>query len=77
MQLDFGDAKCVCVFDFCCLEKKAYSKNMPNDIIFPCDHQDWQPIKAGQGCKCERAACTTQTPLEMYSRRSQTPRLFC
>ncbi|TNN80943.1 Choline O-acetyltransferase [Liparis tanakae] len=39
--------------------------------------QDWQPVKAAQGCKCERAACTTQAPLEMYSRDSQASRLFC
>ncbi|KAG8000135.1 Choline O-acetyltransferase, partial [Nibea albiflora] len=38
--------------------------------------QDWQSIKAGQGCECERAPCTTQTSLEMYARDSQTPRLF-
>eukprot|EP00064_Thunnus_orientalis_P001615 superscaffoldBa00000111_g1618 len=30
--------------------------------------QDWQSIKAGEGCKCERAACTTQAPLEMMVR---------
>ncbi|KAG7216323.1 hypothetical protein INR49_021727 [Caranx melampygus] len=38
--------------------------------------QDWQPIKAGQSCECQRAACTTQTPLEMYSRDSQAPQVF-
>lgn len=48
-----------------------------NDRVLPCWKQDWQPIKAGQGCECERAACTPQTPLEMHSGDTQTPRLLC
>lgn len=40
-------------------------------------NQDWQPIQAGQGCKCERAACASETPLEMHTRDSQTPGFLC
>lgn len=44
---------------------------------FPIWQQDRQPFKAGQSCECERAACTTKTSLEMYSRNSQTHSQFC
>lgn len=56
---------------------KRKKREMPNDNVFPMWHQDWQSIKAGEGCECERAACTSQTPLEMYSGDSQAPRFIC
>lgn len=38
-------------------------------------NQDWQPVQAGQGCECERAAGTSATALEMHARHS--PLLGC